>query len=314
MEPTVFGNKQHILTYFTFSQGYRPGGFNQSGGALHGPGPDGVPQYAIPTSYSPDTLNNYQVGWKTDWRLLHREFQWNAAFYRENWDNVQIALFDPGLTGTVFFDTNGQNFRVDGAETSFIAQIWRGLTLRGTGAWNSSEQTNSPALIDNNPASANFGKPITEVCPSGPSDCTPVGDPFGPRGAPTSDSPPIRFTLFLRYEFPMPSSRYFGDLQGAVGHVQFGMMHQGHSFTQTGANPPFVPGVTVSTATLRFEDPAYTIYDASIGIAKGDWSVTIYGENLADSNAAVFTSTDQFIVAQTPLRPRVIDATIRYRF
>ena len=314
MEPTVFGNRQHILTYFTFSQGYRPGGFNQSGGALHGPGPDGVPQYAIPTSYAPDTLNNYELGWKTDWQLLHREFQWNAAFYRENWDNVQIALFDPGLTGTVFFDTNGQNFRVDGAETSFVAQIWRGLTLRGTGAWNSSEQTNSPALIDNNPASANFGKPITEVCPAGPSDCTPVGDPFGPRGAPTSDSPPIRFTLFLRYEFPIPSRSYFGSLEGAVGHVQFGMMHQGHSFTQTGANPPFVPGVTVSTATLRFEDPAYTIYDASIGIAKGNWSFTVYGENLADSNAAVFTSTDQFIVAQTPLRPRVIDATIRYHF
>lgn len=314
IDPTLFGHRQHILTYFTFSQGYRPGGFNQSAGALHGPGPDGVPQYAIPTSYHPDTLNNYEFGWKTDWRLFDREFQWNTAFYREDWNNVQIAFFDPGLTGTVFFDTNGQNFRVNGAETSFIAQIWRGLTLRGTGAWNSSEQTNSPALIDNNPASANYGKPITEVCATGPGSCTPVGNPFGQRGAPTSDSPPIRLSLLLRYDFALPSIPYFGYLQGAVAHVQFGVMHQGHSFTQTGANPPFVPGVTVTTARLRFQDPAYTIYDASFGVAKGKWSFTVYGQNLANSNAAVFTSTDQFIVAQTPLRPRVIGATIRFHF
>ena len=31
-----------------------------------------------------------------------------------------------------------------------------------------------------------------------------------------------------------------------------------------------------------------------------------FGENLANSNKSVFVSTDQFIVAQTPLRPRVI--------
>jgi iron complex outermembrane recepter protein len=41
--------------------------------------------------------------------------------------------------------------------------------------------------------------------------------------------------------------------------------------------------------------------------------VTLYGENLANSNAAVFTSTDQFIVAQTPLRPRVLGVSFGYQ-
>jgi hypothetical protein len=65
---------------------------------------------------------------------------------------------------------------------------------------------------------------------------------------------------------------------------------------------------------LRFEDPAYTPYDASFGVAKDAWSAHVYVENLSNSNASVFTNTDQFIVAQTVLRPRVIGAAFGYKF
>jgi hypothetical protein len=37
-------------------------------------------------------------------------------------------------------------------------------------------------------------------------------------------------------------------------------------------------------------------------------------ENLSNSNASVFTNTDQFIVAQTVVRPRVIGASFGYKF
>jgi hypothetical protein len=40
----------------------------------------------------------------------------------------------------------------------------------------------------------------------------------------------------------------------------------------------------------------------------------VFDENLANSNASAFVNTDQFIVAQTPLRPRVIGATVGYKF
>lgn len=312
ISPTLFGDRQHILTYLTFSQGFRPGGFNQNSGAMHGPGTDGVPQYIIPRAYHPDTLNNYEVGWKTDWRIANRYFQWNTAFYRQEWKNAQIAFFDPGFTGTVFFDANGQEFRINGAETSLVAQIWRGLKVQMAGAWNSSSQTNSPVFFDNNPASANVGKPITQLCSASGTNCTPLINPFGPQGAPTADSPPIRLTFSLSYDFPINAPAAFGSLKDAEGHVQVGFQHQGHSFTQAGSNPPFVPGVTVGTARIRFEDPAYTTLDASAGLSSGHWSLSIYGRNLTNSNAVIFTSTDQFIVAQTPLRPRVIGARFGY--
>jgi outer membrane receptor protein involved in Fe transport len=267
----------------------------------YAPGPDGVNQFAVPGSYQSDKLTNNEIGWKTEW-FDHR-LQWNGAIYREEWDNAQVAFFDPGVTGNIFFDTNGQNFLVKGLETSFVARVVTGLTVQGAASWNNSQQTNSPALIDENPASVNFGKAITQVCSGGV--CTAITNPYGPIGAPTANSPPVQFSLRARYDW---------SINGYTPYIQFGLTHSGHSFTQAGANPTFLPGNVVTNSRGRFENPAYSLYDASCGIAKDNWNASLYAENLSNSNSSVFVSTDQFIVEQTPLRPRVIGLTIGYTF
>jgi iron complex outermembrane receptor protein len=293
-----------VMVYYTYSQGFRPGGFNQNGGFfIYAPGPDGVPQYAVPRSYSSDKLTNSEIGWKTE--FLDHRLQWNGAVYRETWDNVQVAFFDPGVTGNIFFDTNGQDFLIKGVETSLLARVVPGLTLQGAASWNRSEQTNSPALIDQNPASGNFGKPITQVCSTTGTNCAPIVNPYGPTGAPSANAPPLQFSLRARYDW---------SIGGYTPYIQFGASHSGHSFTQAGANPTFLPGGTVTNSRGRFENPAYTVYDASLGVAKDAWYVNVYAENLSNSNASLFISTDQFIIEQTPLRPRVLGATFGYRF
>ena len=292
-----------LMVYYTFSQGFRPGGFNQNGGSLHAYGTDGVLQYAVPASYSSDKLTNNEIGWKTE--FLDHRLQWNGAVYRENWNNVQVAFFDPGLIGNIFYNANGQNFLIKGIETSLVARVVSGLTLQGAASWNQSRQTNSPVLIDNNPLSANFGKPITQDCLSSGTNCTPVTNPFGPIGSPSANAPPLQFSLRARYEW---------SIAGYSPFVQFGATHSGHSFTQAGSNPTIAQAGAVSTGRLRFENPAYSTYDASFGVAKDAWFVTVYAENLSNSNASTFVSTDQFIVAETPLRPRVLGASIAYKF
>jgi iron complex outermembrane recepter protein len=292
-----------VMVYYTFSQGFRPGGFNQNGGTTHAYGTDGVAQYAIPSSYQSDKLTNNEIGWKTE--FFNHRLQWNGAVYQENWDNVQVSFFDPGLVGNIFYDTNGQNFVIKGIETSLVGRVTTGLTLRGAASWNQSRQTNSPVLIDNVPGSNNFGKPITQACLAGGVDCAPITNPFGPVGAPSADAPPIQFNLRGRYEW---------SVAGYTPFVQFGATHSGHSYTQAGSNPTFAGAGVVSTGRLRFENPAYSTYDASLGVSKDAWYANVYGENLSNSNASTFVSTDQFIVAQTPLRPRVIGLTFGYKF
>jgi outer membrane receptor protein involved in Fe transport len=291
-----------VMLYYTFSQGYRPGGFNENGGAPHVIGPDGVAQYLIPRSFSSDKLTNNEIGWKTS--FFEHRLQFDGAIYREDWKNVQIEFFNPGLVGNLFYDTNGQNFLIKGIETSLLGRVVAGLTLQAAASWNESRQTNSPDLIDNNPASVNFGKPITQNCTVAP--CSAVTNPFGPVGAPSADAPPIQFSLRARYEWSLANG-YIPFLQAAVHH-------NGHSFTQAGANPNYSIGGAVNTSRGRFEIPAYSTTDASVGVSKDTWTFTVYGENLTNSNASTFVSTDQFIVAQTPLRPRVLGASFSYSF
>jgi outer membrane receptor protein involved in Fe transport len=291
------------MVYYTWSQGFRPGGFNQNGGDQHANGTDGQWQYAIPKAYSSDNLTNNEIGWKTE--FLDHRLQWNGAIYRENWDNVQVAFFDPTVVGNIFYNTNGQNFLIKGIETSLVARVMTGLTLQGAAAWNHSEQTNSPQLIDSNPASNNYGKPITQACDANGANCAGIQDPFGPAGSPSANAPPVAFSLRGRYDW------HIGDY---APFVQAGAHHTGHSYTQAGSNPTIFEAGGITTGRLRFENPAYTTFDASCGLAKDAWILTFYAENLGNSNASTFVSTDQFIVAQTPLRPRILGASFGYKF
>ncbi len=298
-----------VMVYYTFSQGFRPGGFNQNGNALHAYGTDGIQQYAVPRAYTSDKLSNNEIGWKAE--FLNHRLQWNGAVYKEAWNNVQVAFFNPGLVGNVFYNTNGQNFELKGLETSVVFRVLPGLTLQAAGSWNQSKQTNSPALIDNNdgtlgtPKSNNYGNPIVKNCDSSGANCVDVVNPFGPIGSPTANSPPLQFSVRARYQFAIGECESF---------LQVGVSHLGHSFTQAGSNPSIAEAGGITTGRLRFENPAYSTWDASFGISKDAWNVSIIAENLTNSNAATFTSTDQFIVAQTPLRPRVIGVSMGWKF
>jgi iron complex outermembrane receptor protein len=290
-----------IMTYLTWSQGFRPGGFNRTN-SCHIHGTDGVNQFCLPQTYHSDDLTNYEFGWKTE--FLDHHFQWNGTLYQEEWKNVQVGFFDPGETGNLTFGTNGQDFRVRGIETSLVAVVAPGLTVQGAASWNRSEQTNSPSLVDNNPASANFGHPISVSCNSSGGGCKPLNNLFGPIGGPSANSPPIQFSLRARYEWAMASYNTF---------VQFGATHTGHSFTQGGSNPSISAG-GINTTVLRFENPAYSTYDASAGVAKDAWNAHLYIQNLSNSNASLFTNTGQFVVAETVVRPRVVGLKFGYKF
>src|SRR5947207_737432 len=126
-----------VLTYFTWSQGFRAGAFNRSF-ACYLPDASGVPQYCSPLPYASDNLTNDEFGWKTE--FLDHRLQWNGAIYKEDWKNVQVSFFDPGVLGNVGFNTNGPDYRIRGVETSVIAVLAHGLTAQGGASWNRSEQ------------------------------------------------------------------------------------------------------------------------------------------------------------------------------
>jgi outer membrane receptor protein involved in Fe transport len=270
--------RDDVLVYYTWSQGYRPGGFNRG---LSGHLPlNGIDQFIVPATYSPDSLINNEVGFKTLW-FGHR-LELNGAVYQEEWKNAQVSFFDPqsGL-GNIIILTNGPNYQVRGAELQIVAQVTDGLTVQGAASYNESKQTNSPYLINNNPVSPNFGQPITSIL-----------NPYGVVGSPLANSPLLQWNLRLRDEIPLGGYKAFWQL---------GAQHIGSSISASGYVASYV-------------QPSYTTYDAAIGVAKDAWYVQCFGQNLSNVNESTSTSNAQFVETETVTRPRIAGIKFGYRF
>ncbi len=292
-----------VMLYYTYSQGFRPGGFNRNiAGVAKEAGLTGDAQYQYytPAGYAPDSLTNNEIGWKTEW--FGDRLQFNGSVYRMNWDNVQFTFFDPAEGfGNTNFVVNGPNYRVDGLELQLAAKPVTGLTLQASGSWNSATQTNDPCLLDNNPLNPNFGNCITADTKSAD-----IANPLGLEGTRPAFSPPQQFSLRALYEWRMPK-----DMRG---FVSAGASHVAHMSNEPLNYPLPVAGEPPFTTRELFNQPGYTTYDASLGVSKDSWTVTFYGQNLSNSDASTYTSTAQYIVQEVPLRPRVLGLKVDYSF
>ncbi|WP_353230127.1 TonB-dependent receptor [Novosphingobium sp.] len=312
--------QEHTLVYGLFSQGFRPGGFNRGPSArVPDPIAPHAPQLLVPASYKPDSLTNWEIGFKTD--LFDRKVQLNVSSYYMIWQDTQLGFFNPaGGYGNTAFGTNGPNYHIKGAEVQIVARPVTGLTVQGSATYNDSKQSNAPCFIANNPGVSSFGKCITEVYVN--KTVKPVSSPFGAVGGITPFSPHVQANARARYDWAAG-----GDMNWFVAG--------GISYTSSMYNEPatypsgyiaapadpsspnvlngqgvIVPGTTV----LRYKMPGYATLDASIGFTRDNWSVTIYGENLSNSHASSFTTSAEYLKTQIPIRPLIYGVKVGTKF
>jgi len=202
--------------------------------------------------------------------------------YREDWKNTIVEFFDPQQGfGNLTFVTNGPNYRVDGFELQAVTRVTEGLTIQGSGSYNHSFQSNSPFLINNNPASPNFGAPITSV-----------PNVYGLQGSPLGESPRLQGNARARYEFPIMDYHAF---------AQVGAQYYGRSNSAVGS-------------VDNYAMPGYTTFDAAAGVAKDAWNVQFFVQNAGNKVASTYTNSAQFIMTETVLRPRIAGVKIGYKF
>ena len=120
------------LLYATYSQGYRPGGFNRQGGASLDPNID------IPFGYLSDDVENIEFGWKVS--LLDNRLRWNGTFYDVEWSDIQMQVIDNDLSNLLFF-TNIGSADVMGVDSDIAFAATENFTLFLSFAWNDSEIT-----------------------------------------------------------------------------------------------------------------------------------------------------------------------------
>jgi outer membrane receptor protein involved in Fe transport len=177
----------HAMVYADWAQGFRPGGANYGApNSCYATTPSGAP--GVPLTYAPDTLNNYELGWKTT--SLENRLVWNGAAYYMDWKQLQALIYNALVCSAQSYNINVGDARIYGAETNLAYHINDDWTLQ---------------------AAANYtdGHVISAATPDYQAY---VGErlPF---------SPYFNWSWNLRYEHPLAA-----ELRG---YFQFDMAHKG---------------------------------------------------------------------------------------
>ena len=124
-----------VLAYADFAQGFRDGGSNS-----------GYPQSCynkgVPQSYVPDTLNNYEIGWKST--SLNGRLVWNTAAYLMNWKQLQTIIYDVDICAPSSFYVNVGDARIYGVESNLDYRLSEGWSLQAAASYNDAHLISSP--------------------------------------------------------------------------------------------------------------------------------------------------------------------------
>jgi iron complex outermembrane recepter protein len=174
----------HAMAYADWGQGFRDGGSNAG---------DPTPCYAagVPQTYTPDTLNNYEIGWKTT--FPQQQLLWNGAAYYMDWKDLQALIYDALVCPSSSYNINVGEAHIYGAESNIDYHPTERLSVQ---------------------ASVNYTQSsITSAV--NPSYETYVGErlPFAPY---------FSWSWNARYEQPLNAQMR--------GYVQFDMAHKGDMY------------------------------------------------------------------------------------
>lgn len=129
----------NVLGYASFSQGFKSGGFNPRYGA----------PIDAPTSFDPETVDSYEIGFKSDfWDGRARV---NAAGFFSNYDDIQVVVFDNGIPRTI----NAAQGEIKGLELEGTLQPDDHWLIQGSLGLIDAEYTELDAAII-----GSFGLPI----------------------------------------------------------------------------------------------------------------------------------------------------------
>lgn len=177
-----------LLLYATLSEGFRRGGFNRGGDVFN----IVTGELAFPASYTSDTIDNYELGWKA--MLADGRLRFNGSAYFIYWSDMQIDIFDPDQFGLLLFTANVGEAEVRGLEGDLTWLATDNLSLSGAFSLNDTELTSRPSAADN----------------------------LLPVGSDLALTPTFQGNLNIRYDF---------RLRDMDAYVQLSGQHRGDTFT-----------------------------------------------------------------------------------
>jgi iron complex outermembrane receptor protein len=113
---------RNTLLYATARRGYRAGGFNVRASSYPAFGP-----------YLPETIMDYEVGFKSDWDIGGTFLRTNVAVFYDQLSNLQrsVSIPVPGITIPQATTTNAAESTVYGVELEIAFRPFRGMEISG---------------------------------------------------------------------------------------------------------------------------------------------------------------------------------------
>ena len=119
-----FRFNDQLMTYISFADGYKAGGFNM--GRVTNPAAANPLAPVLDTSFPDETVYSYELGVKST--LLDNSLRLNAALFDQKYRNFQLNTY----TGILFVVTSIPHVQSKGVETNFAwATPLKGLSLSG---------------------------------------------------------------------------------------------------------------------------------------------------------------------------------------
>jgi iron complex outermembrane recepter protein len=279
------------MVYATYSEGFRVGGSNPL-----------KPASILPRIYTSDTLENYELGAKTEW--LDNRLRFNLAIYSMDWKDFAVQIEDPqnggedadGVEIPEVFQLGYVNLpsaQIRGVESELTFVVSDAWQIDATLGYNDAEVSEATVLELTDALGRDFGVPVAEGArlPLTPDWTASLGIEWRPRGQLLNAQPFARIDLAYVGE----SVTSLEGIQSVVG----------------------VEGVN----TLD----AYDTGDFRIGLEGERWSGSLFVDNIWDERATVFLSERWGALELSPTspvssqrltitRPRTIGLQFRYDF
>jgi outer membrane receptor protein involved in Fe transport len=277
-----------IMLYYTYSEGYRPPGFNRQAPKDRENGEEGDIEYAS------DSLTNNEIGYKA--ALFDHRLILDGAFYMEEWSNTQAELFAPGVFGNLAFTVNGPDFRVLGSELQATGRPMDDLTLNANVAVNDSKQLNAPGI-----AGATGGTlPGSQTV-------------FAPAGGTLGLAPAFKLGFRARYQWDeLPYAPY---IQVVLSHSSHERSNIGGILRSTGPDLQKILTTNYDLGQLSaFYQEPITRLDLSAGFSFGNWSANVYCDNCTNERGQQFITATQFVESIVVDRPLTAGVKLSYKF
>ncbi|MGH8443985.1 MAG: TonB-dependent receptor [Solimonas sp.] len=255
------------LVYLAHRRGYRTGGFGARADTAEG----------LAKTYNAETVTDFELGTKNDWRIGPTALRVNLAVFHSNYTDIQRLLTDPNLIPITTVPVNAGKATINGGELEFTFLPFSDLELSGFWSYTDAKYDEFDRV--------NSDGSVTDIS----------SQPF-------ARAPKSTYSFTARYTVPISSD--IGDIS-----MQANYFHTDHYSPSDSYSPEQnVKGYGLLNIRADWKSIWRSGFD--VGLFADNLLDKEYLLPFSD----LYTTSSIGVIARTPGSPRTYGVDFRYRF